>query len=109
MTQHTPGVMIHHRYYVGTETRHGHPVTPEAQDKVAGELVAAYGGYTLYTAAGAWRNDAGVVVSETTCVFECVNADKVVNPAAMAALLANLAEQATVLWTETTVKGGFES
>ena len=95
------------RYYVGMTTRGGRPVSAEQQDKLARAVVNAYdGGCTIYDAVGYWRG-----VRENTKVYEVLhdypNADA--GPRALSSVLARIAEQTTVLWTQETVNGGFSS
>ena len=100
--------MIRHRYYVGTVTGEGLPVSDEQRTKLRETLCEVYGGYTVYAATGAWRNGA-VVKLESSEVYEGLSPSRPVDPQALAQLLATIAEQSTVLWTEETVTGGFSA
>ena len=125
--------MIRHRYYVGTVTKglldtcsrcesppynydetcpecddRARPVSDEQRTKLRETLCEVYGGYTVYAAVGAWRD--GVVVKlEPSEVYEGLSPSRLVDPQALAQLLATIAEQSTVLWTEETVTGGFSA
>ena len=98
--------MIRHRYYIGTLTRDGASVSDEQRAKVKAQLCEVYGGYTVYATSGAW-SDHGTVKVEPSEVYEELADRRPVDPANLAALLATLASQTCVLWTEETVNGGF--
>lgn len=99
--------MIRHRYYIGTLTRDGLAVSVDAWSKIADALVDVYGGYTRYNEVGAWRDATGHVVREPSVIVEGISDLAPVIPAHFAKLLATIAEQSAVLWTEETIKGGF--
>ena len=100
--------MIRHRYYVGTMTKDGLPVSDEQRTKLQETLCEVYGGWTMYAATGAWR-DGAMVTLEPSEVYEGLSPSRPVDPQALAQRLATITEQSTVLWTEETVTGGFSA
>ena len=101
--------MIRHRYYVGTVTKDGLPVSDEQRAKLRKTLCDMYNGYTVYRVGGAWRDVWGTIKVEQSEVYEGLAPRPDVDPQALAMLLAQLAEQSTVLWTKEKVTGGFSA
>ena len=97
--------MIRTRYYVGLSTSDGLEVSREIQDKVTRTVADAYGGgCTCYHAIGYWQG-----TREGSLILEALSEDTPERPIpeVLAAVLAQLAEQSSVLWTAERVAGGF--
>jgi hypothetical protein len=97
--------MIRHRFYVGTEQKTGVPVSKKAWDKINALLVHRCGGYTVFDACGAWRNDEGQVIDEESVCYEVLADAAVLTDVAVR--IRTVANQASVLYTHEAVMGEF--
>ena len=98
--------MTRTRYYVGLTTQHGRPVSQVARDSLTATVAAHYGGgCTIYQAVGYWKG-----AREESQVYEVLGEMQGTpfQPELLAAHLASVADQSSVLWTCEEVQGGFE-
>lgn len=97
--------MIRHRYYIGEEA-----ASEQTWPAIEALCVETYGGFTQYRTMGAWRDESGHVIHESSRVYECcllVPRPDILREK-MARSMATLARQECVLWTEEEIQGGFE-
>ena len=95
--------MNRYRFYIGLLDHAGAPADHTGAHAY---LAAHFGGYLALEGNGAWQPPDGPVLYEPSMVYECI-ADGPHPAASYAADLAQLCNQACVLWTAEHIEGGF--
>ncbi len=106
--------MIRYRFYVGEVRKDGvTPVTLEAWEKVERSLLTWFSGFSRFNAEGTYTRTDGTLTRESSRVYEAVFIPPTPKPhvlpphVAIAAGLADIANQESVLVTVEDLKGGF--
>lgn len=93
------------RFYIGQGT----PQAQAARLRIEEQLTARFHGWTRFDADGGWVDDGGRFCKETACVYEVLTDQPDISclAARLAARLAVLAGESSVLYTLAEVQGGF--
>lgn len=98
------------RWYVGNLQRDGEPVTTAQRKAVIDLLMESYGGATVYSTAGYWKDDDSKIVIEPSFVFEVVTTDREWPSSSVSSVadeIRSIANQKSVLYTTVGIFGGF--